>query len=155
MKRLLTKVCAFGAALAYGVSQPMVAEADTTTDKPSGKPFVVCSFNMRTDCGADKGELTWTNRLPRILKVIEDHRLDIIGAQELKENQVAHLRPRAMKSSGADVWPKARARACTSSTIPSGLNAPQATPFSFPKRRTCGVLRPGIRPTRAPADGCS
>ena len=56
------------------------------------KPFVVCSFNMRTDCGADKGELTWTNRLPRVLKVIEDHRLDIIGAQELKENQVAHLR---------------------------------------------------------------
>ncbi len=56
------------------------------------KPFAICSFNMRTDCGADKGELTWTNRLPRILKVIEDHRLDVIGAQELKENQVAHLR---------------------------------------------------------------
>lgn len=92
MKRLLTKVCAFGAAFAYGVFQPMVAEADATTDKPSGKPFVVSSFNMRTDCGADKGELTWTNRLPRILKVIEDHRMDIIGAQELKENQVAHLR---------------------------------------------------------------
>ena len=56
------------------------------------KPFVVCSFNMRTDCGADKGELTWTNRLPRILKIIENHKLDVIGAQELKENQVAHLR---------------------------------------------------------------
>ena len=56
------------------------------------KPFAICSFNMRTDCGADKGELTWTNRLPRILKIIEDHKLDIIGAQELKENQVAHLR---------------------------------------------------------------
>jgi endonuclease/exonuclease/phosphatase family metal-dependent hydrolase len=34
----------------------------------------------------------WTNRLPRILKIIEDHRLDVIGAQELKENQVADLR---------------------------------------------------------------
>ena len=92
MKRLLTKVCAFGAALAYGMFQPMVAEADASTDKPSGKPFVISSFNMRTDCGADKGELTWTNRLPRVLKVIEDHRFDVIGAQELKENQVAHLR---------------------------------------------------------------
>ena len=56
------------------------------------KPFTVCSFNMRTDCGADKGDLTWTNRLPRVLKVIENHRMDIIGAQELKHNQVAHLR---------------------------------------------------------------
>ena len=56
------------------------------------KPFTVCSFNMRTDCGADKGDLTWNNRLPRVLKVIADHRLDIIGAQELKHNQVAHLR---------------------------------------------------------------
>lgn len=92
MKTLLTKVCVFGTALAYGVFQPMVAEADTTTDKPSGKPFVISSFNMRTDCGADKGERTWTNRLPRILKIIEDHKLDLIGTQELKENQVAHLR---------------------------------------------------------------
>ena len=54
------------------------------------KPFVVCSFNMRTDC--DKGEHAWTNRLPLILKVMERHRFDIIGAQELKLNQVAHLR---------------------------------------------------------------
>jgi len=92
MKTLLTKVCTLGAALAYGMFQPMVAEAHTTADKPAGKPFVISSFNMRTDCGADKGELTWTNRLPRVLKVIEDHRMDIIGAQELKENQVAHLR---------------------------------------------------------------
>ena len=58
----------------------------------TGKPFAICSFNMRTDCGADEGDLTWANRLPRILKIIEDHGLDIIGAQELKENQVAHLR---------------------------------------------------------------
>ena len=57
---------------------------------PAGKPFSICSFNMRTDC--DKGEHAWTNRLPLILKVIEDHRFDVIGAQELKLNQVAHLR---------------------------------------------------------------
>ena len=65
---------------------------DESTARHAEKPFTVCSFNMRTDCGADKGELTWTNRLPRILKIIENHKLDIIGAQELKENQVAHLR---------------------------------------------------------------
>ena len=66
--------------------------SDAACAKQAGKPFAICSFNMRTDCGADKGELTWANHLPRILKVIEDHRLDVIGAQELKENQVAHLR---------------------------------------------------------------
>jgi len=58
----------------------------------SRTPFAICSFNMRTDCGADKGDLTWTNRLPRILKIIDNHSLDVIGAQELKENQVVHLR---------------------------------------------------------------
>ena len=79
-------------ALACGAVLPMAAVADTATDKQSGTPFVISSFNMRTNCGADKGELTWTNRLPRILKIIEDHKLDIIGAQELKENQVADLR---------------------------------------------------------------
>ena len=66
--------------------------SDASNSKESEKPFDVCSFNMRTDCGADKGDLTWANRLPRVLKVIEDHHLDVIGAQELKENQVAHLR---------------------------------------------------------------
>ena len=80
------------AAVAFGVFLPMAAVADTTTAKHSEKPFAICSFNMRTDCGADKGDLTWANRLPRVLKVIEDHRFDVIGAQELKENQVAHLR---------------------------------------------------------------
>ena len=60
------------------------------TIAPAGKSFRVCSFNMRTDC--DKGEHAWTNRLPLILKVIGKHGFDIIGAQELKLNQVAHLR---------------------------------------------------------------
>ena len=90
MKRPLTIVALAGlgavvAVLAIGcLSKGAVKRAE--------KPFTVCSFNMRTDCGADKGDLVWTNRLPRILKIIEDHRLDVIGAQELKENQVADLR---------------------------------------------------------------
>lgn len=88
MKKLLIMIVAAVVASVFSVGR--LAAADTASHV--GKPFVVCSFNMRTDCGADKGERTWTNRLPRILKIIEDHRLDIIGAQELKENQVAHLR---------------------------------------------------------------
>ena len=87
MKKLLI----ISATVAYGAFLPIEAVADTTTAKYSEKPFAICSFNMRT-YGADKGDLAWENRLPRVLKVIEDHRLDIIGAQELKENQVAHLR---------------------------------------------------------------
>ena len=87
MKKLLM---ISAAAMAAVLSGSCLADADNA--RSAGKPFAICSFNMRTDCGADKGELTWTNRLPRILKIIEDHKLDLIGAQELKENQVAHLR---------------------------------------------------------------
>ena len=88
MKKPLVMTCV--AAMAVVLSGSCLADADNA--RSEGKPFAICSFNMRTDCGADKGELTRTNRLPRILKVIADHRMDIIGAQELKENQVAHLR---------------------------------------------------------------
>ena len=87
MKRLLA-ICT--AAIVFGAFH--ATAADSAKSSNSDKPFVISSFNMRTDCGADKGELAWTNRLPRILKIIEDHKLDVIGAQELKENQIAHLR---------------------------------------------------------------
>ena len=88
MKRLAVMAGVAGAAaVLFGSCLP-----DASNDRDAGKPFAICSFNMRTDCGADKGELAWTNRLPRILRVIEGRKLDIIGAQELKENQVAHLR---------------------------------------------------------------
>ena len=86
---LICAAVGFGAIASTIVSGCLPNTANTTN---AAKPFVISSFNMRTDCGADKGDLTWTNRLPRVLKVIEDHSLDVIGAQELKENQVAHLR---------------------------------------------------------------
>jgi len=74
---------------------PDIATSDhspvVATVGAAGKPFNISSFNMRTDCGADKGDLTWANRLPRILKVIDNHQLDVIGAQELKHNQVTNL----------------------------------------------------------------
>ncbi len=59
----------------------------TTNATPS--PFRVATFNMRTDC--DKGEHAWTNRAPLVVKVIEDNGFDVVGAQELKTNQVAYL----------------------------------------------------------------
>ena len=87
MKRLLA-ICT--AAIVVGAF--LATAADAASAGNSDKPFVVSSFNMRTDCGVDKGDVAWTNRLPRILKIIGDHRMDVIGAQELKENQVVHLR---------------------------------------------------------------
>ena len=62
---------------------------DTAADA-SPRPFRIATFNMRTDC--DKGEHAWTNRLPLVVKVIKESGFDVIGAQELKTNQVADLR---------------------------------------------------------------
>ena len=91
MKKLLI----IGAVVGLGLIASVLTSgclSDVFNAKHSERPFTVCSFNMRTDCGADKDDLTWANRLPRVFKVIEDHHLDVIGAQELKENQVVHLR---------------------------------------------------------------
>ena len=62
---------------------------DTAADA-SPRPFRIATFNMRTDC--DKGEHAWTNRLPLVVKVVKESGFDVIGAQELKTNQVADLR---------------------------------------------------------------
>ena len=61
------------------------------TVAPATPPFVVASFNMRTDCG-EKEDRAWSSRCPRVVKIIRDHKFDVIGAQELKHNQVADLR---------------------------------------------------------------
>ena len=92
VKALHKRLLLIGVAVVCSAFLPMIVVADMVTTKHLEKPFTICSFNMRTACGVDKGDLTWANRLPRILKIIENHRLDIIGAQELKENQVANLR---------------------------------------------------------------
>jgi endonuclease/exonuclease/phosphatase family metal-dependent hydrolase len=94
-KKGTKKLLMAGAAVGLWLTVPVFTVgclSNASSNKHAEKTFTVCSFNMRTDCGADKGDLTWTNRLPRVLKIIENHRLDIIGAQELKHNQVAHLR---------------------------------------------------------------
>lgn len=78
-------------AVVYGCSHP-----DTAADA-APRPFRIATFNMRTDC--DKGEHAWTNRLPLVVKVVKDNGFDVIGAQELKTNQVADLR-RALEPEG-------------------------------------------------------
>lgn len=75
------------------------SHTDTAVETPE-HPFRIATFNMRTDC--DKGERAWRNRLPLVVKVIEDNGFDIIGAQELKTNQVADLR-RALGPKGYDM----------------------------------------------------
>ena len=84
-----------------------VLTAGCSSTKSAEKPFAVSSFNMRTDCKADQGDLAWANRFPRILKIIEGHRLEIIGAQELKENQVANLRD-ALEPKGYEIVGRGR-----------------------------------------------
>ena len=52
-------------AIALGCSHPDRVSAQ--------RPFRIATFNMRTDC--DKGEHAWVNRLPLVVKVIEDNYL--------------------------------------------------------------------------------
>jgi len=47
--------------------------------------FNLASFNIRTPC--DKGEIAWSNRLARVVKVIKDRGFDIMGVQEAVEGQ--------------------------------------------------------------------
>jgi len=76
--------------MAFAVSA-LVLLADEGPAPEGGKPFSVASFNMRTDC-REKGDFAWSNRCPRVVRIIRDHGFDIIGAQELKHNQVDDLR---------------------------------------------------------------
>ncbi len=92
MKCSINQFVLMALAIALGCSHPDSVSAQ--------RPFRIATFNMRTDC--DKGEHAWVNRLPLVVKVIEDNRFDVIGAQELKTNQVADLR-RALGPKGYDV----------------------------------------------------
>ncbi len=63
-----------------------------TPEEPAGdadKPFVIASFNIRFP--GDGGDNSWSNRLPRVLKVIENHKFDLMGVQEATPGQVEDL----------------------------------------------------------------
>jgi len=47
----------------------------------------IMSFNVRFDAEEDKGEQKWKKRLPRIIEMIRFYKPDIIGTQELLNNQ--------------------------------------------------------------------
>ncbi len=52
--------------------------------------FNLATFNIRRGM-MDKGENAWTNRLPRLLKVVESRQFDVIGFQEAMPEQVEDL----------------------------------------------------------------
>ena len=70
------------------------------------RAFNLATFNMRTDC-SEKLDRAWSNRCPRVAKIIRDHRLTLIGAQELKHNQVDDLR-RALGPDGYEIVGRGR-----------------------------------------------
>ena len=45
--------------------------------------FNLASFNIRCPSPSDQGVRHWTNRFPRVVKVIKDRAFDIVGMQEL------------------------------------------------------------------------
>ena len=51
--------------------------------------FATMSMNVRIP--VDRGERSWTKRLPRISKVIERHAPDLIGLQEVQSEPFADL----------------------------------------------------------------
>ncbi|MBP5509809.1 MAG: DUF4965 domain-containing protein [Kiritimatiellae bacterium] len=53
--------------------------------------FNLASFNVRCPSPSDKGIHFWTNRFPYVVKVIKDHRFDIVGMQELASKQRVYL----------------------------------------------------------------
>ena len=53
--------------------------------------FNLASFNVRCATSSDEGVNFWTNRFPRLVKVINDRAFDIVGMQELTPKQREYL----------------------------------------------------------------
>ncbi len=66
---------------------PLVDDGGKRTGK--NKPIELTSFNIR--CPIDKGDNTWANRLPRILRVIENRKFELMGVQEATPMQLKDL----------------------------------------------------------------
>ncbi|MDO5319572.1 MAG: endonuclease/exonuclease/phosphatase family protein [bacterium] len=56
-----------------------------------GESFNLATFNVRFSTGADKGELNWVRRVPRMAAVVRRHGFDVFGIQEGSSNIVAAL----------------------------------------------------------------
>jgi endonuclease/exonuclease/phosphatase family metal-dependent hydrolase len=53
--------------------------------------FNLATFNVRCTSPSDRGTRFWTNRFPRVVKVIDRRRFDIVGMQELTPKQRQYL----------------------------------------------------------------
>ena len=58
---------------------PVVVDVVPSAGKAEGD-FTLATFNVR--CPADKGELAWYRRMPRVAEVVRDHDFDVFGVQE-------------------------------------------------------------------------
>ena len=66
--------------------------AGCATHQPmSTTSFNLATFNVRFATSADKGELSWERRVPRMAEVVRRHRFDVFGVQEGSSNIVAGL----------------------------------------------------------------
>ncbi len=67
---------------------PLVDDGGKRTGK--NKPIELTSFNIR--CPVDKGDNAWLSRLPRIIKVIESRKFELMGVQEAAPMQLKALK---------------------------------------------------------------
>jgi len=51
----------------------------------------VATYNVRIRTSVDTNERSWANRKPHIAKLIQNHQFDIVGIQELSDQQQVHI----------------------------------------------------------------
>ena len=62
-----------------------------TVKRPPSHLGAFSRSNVRCATSSDKGVNFWTNRFPRLVKVINDRAFDIVGMQELTPKQREYL----------------------------------------------------------------
>ena len=81
MNRIRITLTAMIAAVTFGcVTSP--------AEKAEGE-FTFATFNVR--CPADRGELAWYRRMPRVAQIVRDHDFDVFGVQEAVPFEVSIL----------------------------------------------------------------
>ena len=137
-----------------GLSACLCLKTEEQTEEAA---FNLATFNIR--CPGDKGDNAWTNRLPRLLKVVADRQFDIVGLQEATPEQVKDLSKglpewshvgigRGKKGGGEAVcifFKKARFELCDSGTFWLSENPDEPGSKSwntaYPRICTWGVFR--------------
>ena len=81
MSRIRMGVAAVIAAVAFGCV--------TAPGEKAAGDFTLATFNVR--CPADKGELAWYRRMPRVAQVVRDQDFDVFGVQEATPSEIEIL----------------------------------------------------------------